>query len=258
MKKHLSSFAGAVAVAAVSITGALADGMPSRGKAVAYEAAPAHNWSGLYFGASIGAQWSDVNGTFVGPPLGVHHDSTPDSGIYGGHVGLQHQFGAIVVGVEASVSGTGLFHSWGGGTAGNTAGCLGQPAFATFTCQSHPDMLVTIGSRLGWAMTPSWMAYVTGGYASANLESRTLNAGVQLDTANRRHDGWFIGGGIDWAITPNWILGLEYQHLEFETRFHPSSFGLTESRHMDMTTDVVKAKLSYKIGRAAPAYEPMK
>jgi len=77
-----------------------------------------YNWSGLYFGGGAGYAWGDgltdmsVSGVFV-------QRAAPDlnGGIWGGHVGLNYQMGAWVVGAEAQ---------WLSGLDGSKLG----PAFA--------------------------------------------------------------------------------------------------------------------------------
>lgn len=256
------SLLGSLAVAGAALLGASsaqADGFErAKGKGF-YAPVPYHTWSGLYFGASIGGQWSDVTGNYVAPPTSDRHDTSPDSGIYGGHFGIQHQMGAVVVGIEAAVSGTGVFHNWAGGTRGGSPGCEGSAAPNSLVCQSHVDYLFTIGPRLGWAFSPSWMVYATGGYASANVRTRVVAAatGAQLDFAAERQDGWFIGAGIEWAITPSWIVGVEYQHVDLDSDRHRTGV-VAFDRNIEVETDIVRARLSYKIGRPVPVHEGLK
>ena len=63
------------------------------------------SWSGFYIGAQAGWGWADVNSEFVtagGAPLGANDSVNIDSGILGVQVGYQHQFGKLVLGVEAN------------------------------------------------------------------------------------------------------------------------------------------------------------
>lgn len=266
MRKSLA-LVGSLAVAGAALLGATsaqADGFErAKGKGY-YEPVPYHTWGGLYFGASIGGQWTDVTGVYTPPSgaAGAHHDSSPHSGIYGGHVGFQHQIGVIVVGIEAAVSGTGVFHDWSGGSNSVSGACLGAPVnLADRTCMSHSDFFFTIGPRVGWAINPSWLIYGTGGYASANLKTRTTvtSTGVETSFSTERHDGWFIGAGVEWAITPSWILGVEYQHLDFGSEQHlPTPVVGINDRRMDFETDIVRARLSYKIGRPVPVHDALK
>src|SRR6185436_6467235 len=90
----------AVAVAAaVAPVVANADGQARTAAPIAQ--APT-SWSGLYFGVHTGFQWSNVNVENPAFPPGFSFDH--DSFVVGGHIGIQHQFGAIVVGLEGSLT----------------------------------------------------------------------------------------------------------------------------------------------------------
>ena len=94
--------AGALLAGAFIATsgGVNADGMP---RAAPVVQAPT-SWSGLYFGVHSGWQWSEINVQNPAFPPGVTVDH--DSPVVGGQIGLQHQFGLIVVGVEGSLTTT--------------------------------------------------------------------------------------------------------------------------------------------------------
>ena len=90
--------AGSVIAATAAIGGAgvaLADGYEPKGRVV-YERPS--DWSGVYFGVGSGYQWSsiDVSRDLV---LGIDHRITMTRFV-GAHIGLQHQFGNVVLGVE--------------------------------------------------------------------------------------------------------------------------------------------------------------
>src|ERR1700674_878834 len=91
---RLAAGSAVLAVAAVASVGiAQADGMPGRAR-VAYETP--WNWSGFYFGVHSGFAWTDFDAAFVGiPNFGVSHDAP----VVGGQIGIQHQWGNIVLGV---------------------------------------------------------------------------------------------------------------------------------------------------------------
>src|SRR5215207_4293180 len=120
--RKLSTLAAGTAVAAIATfagTGlALADGGP--GKRVVYE--KPWDWGGLYFGVHSGWQWStDIS---VTPGYVVDHDSA----VVGGQIGIQHQFGQIVLGVEGNLT----------TTYQNNSSAAPCPA-AGFTCAARLD-----------------------------------------------------------------------------------------------------------------------
>ena len=259
--KVLAALGMALLAGCVLTTPVVADGMPAarKAKAVEVDERPAiGNWSGLYFGVNAGVAWSDIKQDFrtYDPEVyGFHNVKNDDSnGLLGGHIGLQHQWGRFVVGVEASYSGVGPFgHDWEGGDCNDGKGGA---------CQSRLNSLFTVGPRLGLAHD-NLMFYVTGGYASAQIQTRYVN--LQYDreyfAASARHDGWFIGGGAEWAIHDRWVLGLEYLHVNLDSEQHWSKDGAPEvgiTRSVDGDIDIVRARLSFKLGRGEHHAEPMK
>src|SRR5262245_64514342 len=92
-----SVIAATAAIGSASV--ALADGYAS--KKVAYER-PA-DWSGVYFGVGSGYQWSSIDVDHVPSvafPTGIGISSDHDETFVSAHVGVQHQWGALVLGIE--------------------------------------------------------------------------------------------------------------------------------------------------------------
>lgn len=211
-----------------------------------------NRWGGLYFGANAGWQSTDFDWKWDNP-LVTTGAETPqhDNGIYGGHVGFQHQWGQIVVGVETAFSGTGRF---GSGFDGSTCNVN-----AVYACEGGLRNLFTIGPRIGWAPSDQWLLFATGGYALGGLQTQAvlLANGVAVERTTERHDGWFVGGGVEFALTRNIILGAEYQRVSLDTELH-SVTPATDNRQVSADIDIVRARLSFKLGRAEERYEPMK
>lgn len=215
-----------------------------------------HNWSGLYLGANLG--WSATSYTselrgFPGDMVNGDHDSA----IGGLHVGFQHQLGQVVVGLEGSYSGTGPFSGYGDRNPGGTPDCVGvTPAGNLFSCDARLHNLFTLGPRLGWAPSNNWLLYATGGLAMGRISDRvTVNTtGAIVGSTNDMHNGWFIGGGVEYALTKNWVFGLEYLHVDLDEKFRCElatlgGCGAGEARTGSAEADVVRARLSFKLGR---------
>ena len=242
--------AGSVIAASAALGGAsvaLADGYaPPR---VAYERPT--NWSGVYFGVSSGYQWSSIDATFINPPIAK---MTPDhdSPIVGAHLGVQHQFGAVVLGVEAGWVTT--FRDRSGSSSCNPLiACI--PGLRE-TAQLND--ILTIGGRAGWA-AGKWLPYITGGYADGRFGFRTDDAnGKLIEQGSTRQPGWYLGGGVEWAVSPGWTAGVEYRHYEFENRtFVPfTSAGVAipfDTTRVETSTDSVAARVTWRWGREALA-----
>ena len=98
MFRH-SKLAAGLAIAASAVIGtaggALADGVAAK----PVYAAPA-DWSGIYFGIDSGYQWSSIDVAHVPAGGGIGISSNHDETLVGGHIGVQHQWGALLLGVE--------------------------------------------------------------------------------------------------------------------------------------------------------------
>jgi outer membrane immunogenic protein len=247
--RKLSTLAAGTAVAAIAAfagTGlALADGGP--GKRVVYE--KPWDWGGLYFGVHSGYQWSSVNVENPAFPPGFSFDH--DSFVVGGHIGIQHQFGAIVVGVEGNLTTT--YQNNPGSTTCFAPGPQLTPG-GLGNCSARLDDILTIGPRLGYAMG-KWMPYITGGYANAahHFYGRTINTQIQNEEARARVGGWFIGGGVEMAMSHGWTVGLDYRHYDFGDKiasaFTPGGLFLEPAQFQDATADVLTLRVSWKLGR---------
>ena len=172
----------------------------------------------------------------------------------------------FVVGIEGSISGTGAFSGFGSRIAGGTPDCLGvNPAGFLFSCEARLHDLLTLGPRIGWSPNSEWLLYTTGGYAKGRISDRAIlnSTGQTAGMTSASHDGWFLGGGVEYALTRNWVVGVEYLRVDFDSRFHceiPSLGGCAarESRTGSADSDIVRARLSFKLGSPAVEHESMK
>jgi outer membrane immunogenic protein len=250
MSKLSRLAAGSAILAAVAFGGAsvaLADAY--KAKKVAYEK-PA-DWSGVYFGVSSGWSWSDADHVYTA--FGTRYGNSPDAMLVGGHLGIQHQFGQLVVGIEGNWN-TAVRDDFDATFCPNAA----------FRCLSRFDDVLTIGPRLGWSMG-NWMPYLTGGYANARFEEerRVTATGALAFFGSARHDGWYIGGGFDWVVSPGWTVGLEYRHYELGDAIYnftiPGDAGApAEQTRGDVTLDTVMIRTSWRWGPPAAAAAPLK
>lgn len=238
---------------AVAIAGAVAGA-----GTVPAAASDHHRWGGLYFGANAGWIGKDFDWAFNPPIAGAAHQAyslSDDGGIAGGHVGIQTQFNQFVLGVEAAFSGTGVF----GNDWANETNFGNNPAFDS---QVRMNGIFTVGPRFGWAPNNQWLLFVGGGFASANVQSTAVSvaSGQHSFAAGERHNGWYLGGGIEYAMTRNLIIGVEYQHIDLGKELHcPGAClgagGGFVDRNIDANADIVRARLSFKLGRPDERHE---
>lgn len=222
LRQVLLSAAGAAAFLVAGIAGAsAADGT--------------YNWSGFYIGVHGGGVQSDTDWTARQlVPLGTFDQS--DKGfIGGGQVGLQHQFGNVVAGIEIS---------WSGMDLEKTRLLLGE------NWSSKIDQTVAVTGRLGWAMNRS-LFYVKGGWATANVEFSIDHPGLgNHGSSSGWHDGWTLGGGWEYAFMSSLSLGLEYNFTSIDVDRHWLTQGpqSCSNCNVDGKSDIqaVLARLNFK------------
>ena len=252
MRKLYRLAAGSVIAATAALGGAsmaLADGMAPRGK-VAFER-PA-DWSGFYFGVSSGYAFTDFDNTYVAG--GGTWSGSEDASIVGAHIGIQHQFGLIVLGLEGNFT----------SAIRDDFSSTGCPNPAT-TCHARFNDVLSVGPRIGWA-AGHWMPYLTLGYASTrfsdNVRIRAEPPVITVVGAGERHDGFYIGLGAEYVISPGWTAGLEYRHYDFGDevylRHTPAGAPVPgDTATVGVGLDTITARVRWRWGRTEPV-KPMK
>lgn len=211
----------------------------------AFAAAPsaAVVWTGPYAGLGAGARASrtDVittSGTELGLPVDLNGEATsqPIDGTafrINFYAGFNWQVGRQwVIGIEGDM-----------GLANHTATLPGF-AFspAIFITEDIPDRLsvkttwdASLRGRFGYLLTPSTLAYVTGGAAWQRFEVTSVCTGTDvcgffaltpaIITSATTKTGWTIGGGLETGLWGNWLMRGEYRYSDLGT----SSFILTRA-----------------------------
>ncbi len=205
-------------------------------------------WTGVYAGIHGGYAWADVDYTFdifFDDAETVRHSMSGRA--LGGHVGVQRQFNNIVAGVEVSFTDLDLSDT------------VESTVIPNRFRQIEIDSLLLVTARLGYA-TERWMAYVKGGYASAQVDTLVYAGGGGAGSATSDTvGGWTIGAGVELLCLQNFRVGLEYNyvHLNIGNRdgFLPDEKPF-EYRDFDDDIHMVTLRLSYLFG---PRYvEPLK
>ena len=213
------------------------------------------SWSGLYFGTQSGYVWSSMDAdptTGAGTGTSVDHSAE----FVGGQLGLQHQFGNVVLGIE-----TGMQVAFRNNPTSTTCALAGVCAAAGSQLTSRFDDVLSVGPRLGWAMG-KWMPYLTAGYANAAFTNQVTNNAVVQAEARTRHNGWYIGAGVDMAVVGGWTMGLEYRHYDFgdvdATLHTPTGALVGNPINFDPTADTISLRVSWKLDRVDRAPPPLK
>lgn len=245
--------AAAVAVSAMAGAASAAD-LPVRAAPAYVPPPPVFTWAGLYVGANAGATFGG-NGsanTVAGPlsnripgvggslefqaavgtsASGFSNTGSNTAGLLGVQVGYNWQFGpSFVLGLEADVDG--VLGSNSRGTFANTVGLspavgvVGSSITSVGTVSRRLDWLSTVRARIGYAFSPTWLVYATGGLAVGGVKSNTLvstfftgpAAGVSITGFSGGYSntrvGWTVGGGVEWMFAPNWSMKAEYLYYD--------------------------------------------
>jgi outer membrane immunogenic protein len=231
---------GSVALLAMALSGsaALAADLPLRAPAPVVVS----NWTGCYFGLSIGASVgyarSEYGANTIGIAPGTRISPTQLSGMLGGaQVGCNYQVGVWVFGIEGDWSITNKD---------------GQPKGAG-TLQVTESWLATARGRIGYTATDKWLWYVTGGGAWAairdNCNATPAIIGspcLQTNTVS----GWTVGLGSEYMLGYGWSIKAEYLYVQFSrsTYFGPTfpvALAAIDTRVQD---HIFRFGMNYKFG----------
>lgn len=175
--------------------------------------APLFTWTGFYAGVNAGVIFGDF--TKVGKPL------NPDPGFTGGaQIGYNYQFGQFVAGLEADY---------------NYADLNGRGLIGATSTRGELSSYGTVRGRLGFAFDRA-LVYGTGGWAFGSNELKTA---VRSD--DKWHNGYVLGGGLEYAFTQNISAKAEYLFMKFEDKTYFGGPG-----KVGIDANVVRAGVNYR------------
>jgi outer membrane immunogenic protein len=231
MNRILAAAIGLIVCAAASPAAMAADMPAPVRKAPATIAAP-FTWAGVYVGATAGYGWGD---TYQFEP-GARSPNFDWDGFVGGlTAGANLQAGALVLGVEADISYSGIrakhdadFPSWGCGTPD--------------LCLNEVEWFGTARGRVGYAVD-RFLPFVTGGFAFGRVKAST-GLGCPTDRCvSDTETGWTVGGGFEWAFAPNWSAKVEYLYVDLGKSFNAEP---TTTLGLETQFSVVRAGINYR------------
>jgi len=196
------------------------------------------NWAGFYIGGQVGGAWSNSDYTFTNAvgPENFSHD--PSAIIGGGHIGVQGQWGNLVLGVEGTYSWTDLDST--------VVSVLQTGRLRTLTI----DSIATVVGKIGVA-SGNWLFYAKGGWAIANIDTFAINPATSVSSATSgTESGWTVGGGIDFMVNPNWIVGVDVNYYRFDFDRTGIATDATAISYTNTNSDIysVMGRVSYKFG----------
>lgn len=193
----------------------------------------AHDWSGAYLGANIGAAKgqaetaASTSDGFAGSYFtqsdpeqiaaeadGSLSQASPAVGLFGG---FGQQFGNLYLGIEASANSLSFDESHRSGAV-----YLSSPA-SEFSNELSvtADWQAMLRARLGWAQE-RWLVYMTGGAAITQIKLDASFADNFLGTGARGRDssketklGWVLGLGGEYALSESWAIRGEYLYADY-------------------------------------------
>ena len=221
---------------------AKADGPGYRG---AHDCCASTSWAGFYMGLHAGYGWADVDWRLENGALFEQFGHSPSGGIFGGQVGLQHQWGNIVAGVEVSYSGLRLDDDSGAGNA----------ALVNRVRETDIENIFLATARLGYA-TDRWLVYAKGGLASADVTFNGFGtvAGIATFNSEKRENGWTAGAGFEHMFWKNVSVGVEYNYIHLDTsdrlgNLFSNGNPAAISPVSDTDIHLIMARLNFKLGR---------
>jgi outer membrane immunogenic protein len=204
-----------------------------------YKAPPVYvdpwTWTGIYVGLNAGYSWgrSETETTFYDNTFGnqlllTNNSFNLDGWLGGAQAGGNWQIGmAGVVGIEIDIQATGQKGSFdfvcpAGVCAAPIIGAAvvpGGPITASYG--QKLTWFGTVRGRAGALLTPTVLAYVTGGLAYGEVKSDLLVSGTNLlvpasaafsNTTTRA--GWTAGAGIEGRLGGGWTAKIEYLYVD--------------------------------------------
>jgi outer membrane immunogenic protein len=139
---------------------------------------------------------------------------TGGSLIGGGHIGCNYQWTPLlVIGVEGDYSGMSL------NATGHAESLFARAAApgGGITWSSRFDSIATVRGRIGFALTPNTLVYLTGGGAWGRASYSSTDVfffgcpNCATTSFSNTASGLVLGGGLEWAPwSSNWIVRGEY------------------------------------------------
>jgi outer membrane immunogenic protein len=231
---------------------------------------PVAPWTGAYVGINfgwaasnnaLGATATDTGPTGLGSMQAAGAIPGTMRGIHGGfiggtQIGFNWQFCPTwVAGVETDFDWLANSDAISGFPYAGSAATF--PALNT-TFVRGLDTLGTVRGRFGWAPSPLFLAYATGGFAYGETRLGTTficpqcapSAAVST-TSSGIATGWTVGAGLEWQFAPGWSVKGEYLWVDLGSRsetigysYAPFNSTLTSSVHQ--RDGIVRTGLTYR------------
>lgn len=166
-------------------------------------------------------------GWYAGVHLGYGESGLADGFIGGAQVGYNWRYGQIMYGLEADISLSDISFSEGVTVCDPGLGCISANVNGSI------DWMATVRGRLGFLISPNFLAYGTAGFGIASGSSGASASGFRLTerfSVSGTEIDLVFGIGLEAKFNPMTTARIEYL-----------TFG-------DLDIDVIRAGLSFKFG----------
>jgi outer membrane immunogenic protein len=305
-----TNFIGIAALASLLTTSALAADLAPKVYTKAPPPVVVYDWTGFYIGGNVGYSWgrSSTTEAFTDSVTGTLLSAAAakfdlNDVIGGGQAGYNWQRDKWVFGLEGDIQGSGergdttavcpgnttIFTPPGGsstvaavssacslGHAGDTnAGNVNGQA-VTSVLSEKIEWFGTVRGRIGPTITPTILAYVTGGLAYGQVRASDTVSGTNVTNPGGQgvnggtiltpvaatfgnsstRVGWTLGVGLEGVISGNWTAKVEYLYIDlgnisgsFVTPVvAPSGNFVTASYNSHITDNVLRVGVNYRWG----------
>jgi opacity protein-like surface antigen len=197
---------------------------------------PVYNWTGLYFGGSVGYALANVDHYYDRQNGKNDHGqvwSDASGFAISGHVGYNVMLpNLVVIGVEAEIGYLGI----------NDEKIVIKD---DDVLRIDTGMFGTLRARLGYAFG-TFMPYVTAGFAFVDIENAGGNPAnaARFLTNNEVRPGFVVGAGAEYAFSPGMVGRIEYLYIdtkEYEVRNLEN-----EMMRFDNNFHLIRAGLSFR------------
>ncbi|WP_441234089.1 TonB-dependent receptor domain-containing protein [Bradyrhizobium sp. 930_D9_N1_4] len=225
------------------------------------------DWSGFYAGGNAGYAWGAarthagfIDNASQNPLYGERPSAGLDHAGLGVQAGYNWTMGRMVAGIEGDF----VYANQHGqsSTTCPTAACnaalLPLDAATTASMTYRLDWMASLRGRVGVAVTPSTLAYVTAGVPFGTVSSSGSVSGFTTTGAatttpfnvDTFRFGWAVGAGLESRLSGNWTGRIEYLHADLGSfRATPNvAGGMATSFDSDaqVRTDTVRVGVNYK------------
>jgi outer membrane immunogenic protein len=195
-----------------------------------------YDWTGWYGGVSIGLALGRSKQTSSTGDLTPNFDV--DGGVFGFATGYNWQTGRIVFGLDSDYSFS---------TIQGSSGFL--TAAPGFVAETKERWLTTSRARIGLARN-TWMVYVTGGAAAADVGIVATEPGAGIASEDKVRWGWTTGVGVEAARLFSFSVKAEYLFVNFQNPAYfnppPGSFN-NRAGGVPINENILRIGLNHKI-----------